>query len=90
MLYLTDFVVYNKNNYYVRENKLNLNNLGITNLSEIQNLEGVIKVKELSLRHNIIQRIENLDELKDLETLDLSYNQISEITGLENLVNLKS
>lgn len=58
-------------------------------ISEIEGLENLVKLKELILYSNKISEIKGLDELINLEILDLGGNRISEIKGLDNLINLK-
>ncbi len=58
-------------------------------ISEIEGLENLVKLKELNLYSNKIAEIKELDELINLEILDLGGNRISEIKGLDKLINLK-
>ena len=55
---------------------------------EVDNLRGMVNLKELRLDNNIITRIQGLEDLVNLEWLDLSFNLIEKIEGLENLTKL--
>jgi len=80
------------------KNLVNLEKLSITGedtyeyrgeITTIQELENLVKLKELKLYSNKISEIECLDKLKNLELLDLGGNNIEKINGLNNLINLK-
>lgn len=62
--------------------------LSENNISKIEHLNKLIKLKTLKLYRNKIAIIENLETLVNLNYLTLRENQITEATGLEKLVNL--
>ena len=57
-------------------------------ISNIEHLEKLTKLKVLKLADNKISKIANLDTLVNLTYLSLRYNNIQEITGLEKLTKL--
>ncbi|NHJ22529.1 MAG: leucine-rich repeat domain-containing protein [Candidatus Lokiarchaeota archaeon] len=57
--------------------------------SDIEGLENLRRLEELTLKMCGFREIGDLDYFPDLKTLDLSENSISEIENLENLVRLK-
>ncbi|MFX0033846.1 MAG: leucine-rich repeat domain-containing protein [Candidatus Hermodarchaeota archaeon] len=79
---------------YQMENKkgfftLDLSGRGITDITEIKDLEVLTELQVLNLSKNQISEIKGLETLKNLVELDLSNNQIAKIQGLANLTNLK-
>jgi Leucine-rich repeat (LRR) protein len=75
-----DFVTVKGNNYYVKNGKLDLetSELGITDISEIENLEQLINLQELDLGWNQITEIKGLEQFTNLQTLRLRYNPIKD------------
>ncbi len=59
---------------------LTLRSIGITNMSKIEEIKGLI---ELSLSGNKIEKIEGLESMQELQRLDLSNNKISDIIPLK-------
>lgn len=60
------------------------------NISIIDHLESLEKIKILRLRRCNISRIENLETLSQLEWLDLSYNEIKKLENLDALTKLSA
>lgn len=58
------------------------------NITEIEGLEGLSKLRELRIDINEIREIKGLESLKNLEVLDLAQNKIREIKNLDALTNL--
>lgn len=58
-------------------------------ISEIEGLENLIKLKELNLYSNKIYEIKGLETLLNLESINLSGNKITEIKNLDKLTRLK-
>ncbi|MFX1464920.1 MAG: leucine-rich repeat domain-containing protein, partial [Promethearchaeota archaeon] len=58
-------------------------------ISELKNLEPLIRLKELNLSWNQIRELKGLEQLKNLQKLWLYENEIRELKGLEQLTNLK-
>ncbi len=75
----------------VIDNKLDLRERNIKEISEIVGLENIKNLKILDLRHNNISEIdgENLDPLINLEELRLENNKIEKIKNLSNLKKLR-
>ena len=88
LLNLKEHVAVNNEVYLVKHNILNLNNLSITNISEIEGLEKLTNLNELYLSGNKISEIQDLEHLKKLKVLDLSYNNIKKIQHLDTLLDL--
>lgn len=75
---------------FVLNNRLNLRNCGIEDISNIEGLNSLKNLKELDLSYNQISEIKGLENLVSLEFLGLINNRISEIKGLEKLKNLRT
>ncbi len=60
----------------VIDNKLDLRERKIKEISEIVGLENLINLKILDLRHNDITEIEGLEKLENLNNLILGRNKI--------------
>jgi len=73
---------------FVLNNRLNLSNRGIKDITDIEGLENLIELQSLNLSNNQISEIKGLEKLVNLRTLKLEGNQISEIKGLGTLTNL--
>jgi len=84
-----NFVKVKGNTYHVKDNTLDLRNLGIIDITEIEGLDKLTTLKVLILRGNQIEEIKGLEHLINLQELDLRWNQIEEIKGLETLTNLE-
>ncbi len=74
---------------YVKGETLDLISKGINNISEIEGLESLTNLQELTLSENKITEIKGLEALTNLIILTLSENKISEIKGLESLTKLQ-
>ena len=55
----------------------------------LENLDGLKKLRVLSVSNHMVEKMEKLDKLTQLRELDLSYNCISKIEGLDSLVHLQ-
>ncbi len=88
LLNLKEHVAVHNKVYLVKHNILNLNNLGITSISEIEGLEKLTNLTELSLSGNKISEIQGLEHLTKLKVLDLSKNNITQIQSLDTLLDL--
>lgn len=88
LLNLKEHVAVSNEVYLVKHNILNLNNLGITCISEIEGLEKLTNLEELYLSGNKISEIQELEHLTKLKVLDLSYNNITQIQYLDTLLDL--
>lgn len=73
---------------FVLNNRLNLSNRRIKDITDIDGLESLIELQSLDLSNNQISEIKGLEKLVNLRTLKLECNQISEIKGLKDLTNL--
>jgi len=73
---------------FVLNNRLNLSNRGIKDITDIDGLENLIELQSLNLNDNQISEIKGLEKLVNLKFLDLRNNLISDIKGLETLTNL--
>ncbi len=71
---------------------INLEELSIDyrpDITEINGLENLTKLRELTLCQNQIKEIKGLENLTNLQHLNLWHNQIIKIKGLETLINLQ-
>jgi len=73
---------------FVLNGKLDLQDCGINDITDIEGLDSLRDLKDLDLSHNQISEIKGLENLENLKWLWLNDNQISEIKGLENLEHL--
>ena len=73
----------------VKDNALNLSDMGIQDITEIEGLAALTNLEKLDLEKNSIMKIKGLDALINLKELDLEGNQITEIKGLESLIKLE-
>ncbi|XP_056378227.1 leucine-rich repeat and coiled-coil domain-containing protein 1 isoform X2 [Hyla sarda] len=64
-------------------------NLHCNQISRIEGLSHLHRLRHLDLSSNLIFRIEGLDSLISLQSLNLSCNRLTSIEGLQNLLNLK-
>ncbi len=75
-----EFVMIKGKKHYVEERGkntiLNLNGLGITDITEIEGLDSLTNLYGLSLRENEIKELKGLEQLTNLRWLDLTYNPI--------------
>ncbi len=90
----TEFwVEYDGVKYFMREkdglNSLSLGYLGISDITEIKGLDKLKDLEYLALDGNKIKEITGLETLTNLKHLDLSYNKISELKNLNNQINLR-
>jgi hypothetical protein len=53
--------------------------LSFNNIREIQGLDKLKKLKDLSLAHNFIQEVDGLKSLKELQLLSLGHNELSNL-----------
>jgi len=65
----------------VKNNRLNLCNKGIRNISRIKGLRNLINLKALDLSKNSIKKINGLENLNSLRVLNLRKNQNARIEG---------
>lgn len=63
--------------------------LSHNNISEIEGLDALTKLKTLILSHNQISETKGFDNLVELTDLLIDHNQISEVKGLKNLYKLR-
>ncbi|KXS20589.1 L domain-like protein [Gonapodya prolifera JEL478] len=64
--------------------------LSTNQIDKISNLQGLAKLRVLSLGRNAIKKIEGLEPVADtLEELWISYNQIERLSGVEMCKKLK-
>jgi len=74
--------------------KLDMSQLGITDINEIEEIENLnnyfLPLDELDLKMNMITEIKGLEKLTTLRGLYLSRNKITEIKGLNKLTNLET
>ena len=85
------YLDYDKLGLFTNYTSLSLNN---NNISTLDALEGLTKIKNLSFRQNKLTledvKSQNiLKSLTELETLDLTNNKITDISVINNLKNLK-
>ena len=59
-------------------------------ITKIENLDDLTKLKNLNLVLNKITKIENIEHLTNLERLYLHYNPITKIENIDNLTKLKT
>jgi len=78
-----EFRVEEKNKY------LNISQVGKLIFNEVEGIDKLIDLQELSIWGNKITDIEGLDNLKNLKHLLLFDNKISKIEGLGNLSELR-
>jgi len=83
-----EYVSYNGEKFEVKDFKLELSDKAIKDITDIEGLENLIKLKSLDLSKNQITEIIGLENLVNLKSLNFNNNQISEIKGLENLTDL--
>eukprot|EP00042_Codosiga_hollandica_P043007 m.402945 g.402945 ORF g.402945 m.402945 type:complete len:1846 (-) comp56458_c0_seq1:84-5621(-) len=57
-------------------------------IKRIENLEGLTRLKSLSLRNNAIRKLEHLETLSGLHELNVAQNQIERLEGIETLIQL--
>ncbi|MFX0069996.1 MAG: leucine-rich repeat domain-containing protein, partial [Candidatus Hermodarchaeota archaeon] len=79
------YVVFKGKKYYVENDKLKLNNLGIKDIDQIEGLKDLANIKKLDLSYNKIADINGLETLTNLKELNVSYNCISWFERLENV-----
>ncbi|MFX1519000.1 MAG: leucine-rich repeat domain-containing protein [Promethearchaeota archaeon] len=82
------FVTIRGKKYYFLYGKLDLYGVGISDITEIEGVEKLSNLQELSLNDNQINEIKGLEHLTNLKALNLCDNHISEIKGLDNLNKL--
>jgi len=71
-------------------NRLNLRNCMIDDITKIRNLDELSKkIEEIDLSYNRITKIDGIDQLENLKKLDLKNNYISKIEGIEKLNKLE-
>lgn len=85
----SDFVTIRGRKYHVKNCTLDLNTIGIKDITEIEGLENLTNLKELNLQYNQIREIKGLESLINLQKLNLMDNKIEDLKGLENLNNLQ-
>lgn len=84
-----EYVKYADRHYIMINGMLRLENLGIKDIIEIDDLENLVGLKVLSLISNFIMEIKGLGNISNLEKLWLGNNKLTSINGLANLGNLK-
>jgi hypothetical protein len=84
-----EFITIRGEKYHVWNDKLDLSELKISDITEIEGLETLTNLQVLELHSNQIDEIKGLENLINLKKLCLGWNQIEEIKGLENLKNLQ-
>lgn len=86
---MLEFVSYNREKFFLNNNKLIIRNRKLTDISKIRGLQYLVNLRYLDLHNNTIGKIHSLDNLSNLEYLNLSGNHILEISGLSKLTKLK-
>ena len=81
-----EYLILNGIRYEIIDNKLDLYNTKITNLTTLQNL---INLEILDLSYTNISNLTPLQNLTNLKNLNLSDTYITDITPLQNLTNLE-
>jgi Leucine-rich repeat (LRR) protein len=67
--------------------RLSLENASIL---QIENLQGLVNLRELTLSGNQITVLSGLEALANLRKLDVSSNELTKVEGLDSLVQLES
>ena len=75
--------------YRVRSKSLKLRNKLINNITDIQGLEQIWRLRKLDLSHNQIISMKGIEYLPNLRILKLSDNKIQKIERIKNFLKLK-
>lgn len=75
--------------YRIRFKTLKLRNKNIKNITDIQGLDKIWRLKKLDLSHNQIQSMKGIEFLPNLRILKLSYNRIQKIENIDHFQRLK-
>jgi len=84
------FIIYKGVKYFVRDDELNLMNLGINSLDEIEGLKKIEKLESLLLSNNNISEVHAKELPIIIKNLDLSHNSIIKIENFESLKDIDS
>ena len=89
---LQQFVIVHGVKYYVNENRLFLDHLEINSIDEIEGLDNIQNLKDLSLNENCLESITKLANLpisSTLQAIALHDNQIISLDGIKECHELK-
>ncbi len=86
------YVIFNEEKFFVNEDVLRIYVSRDKSIKNIEQLEGLGKLKtlkRLDINNQLISRISGLEELRDLKELHFRGNKITRIEGLDCLVKLE-
>jgi len=83
------YVTFEGVRYRVRSKTLKLRNKFINNITDIQGLEKIWRLRKLDLSHNQIVSMKGIENLPNLRILKLSDNKIQKIEKIKNFQKLK-
>lgn len=83
------YVTFEGVRYRVRSKTLKLRNKLINNITDIQGLEKIWRLRKLDLSHNQIVSMKGIENLPNLRILKLSDNKIQKIEKIKNFQKLK-
>ncbi|KAJ3000105.1 Dynein regulatory complex subunit 3 [Globomyces sp. JEL0801] len=69
--------------------RLDYKNLSFNNITEIEGLEGLTKLTDLTLFNNRISTIQGLDDLVNLQVFSIGNNNITVMEGLNDLMKFE-
>lgn len=83
------YVIFEGVRYRVRSKSLKLRNKLINNITDIQGLDKIWRLRKLDLSHNQIESMKGIEYLPNLRILKLSDNKIQKIENIKNFQRLK-
>lgn len=83
------YVIFEGVRYRVRSKSLKLHNKLINNITDIQGLKNIWRLRKLDLSHNQIISMKGVEFLPNLRILKLSDNKIQKIENIKNFHRLK-
>ncbi len=84
-----EYVEFEEKFYFTDNKQLHLSGLGITQLSQVKNLNNLIEIELLNLSSNNIEVIDSIQNLINLKILWLSHNQIKDIRNVDYLTQIE-
>lgn len=84
-----NYVSYEGEQYHVRFKSLKIRNKHINNITDIQGLDKIWRLRKLDLSHNQITTMKGIEYFPNLRILKLSDNKIQKIENIRNFQKLK-
>ncbi len=83
------YVTFEGVQYRVRSKTLKIHNKNIKNITDIQGLDKIWRLRKLDLSHNQIETMKGIEYLPNLRILKLSDNKIQKIENIKHFQKLK-